>query len=104
MEKPLDDPTVIALADRLWALIVGAGADPADFNLRAKLALEARFLPPGDRPSFGLDKLDSSETAAYIGVQVATLQDRHKRRALDLPQPYPIARKLFWRRSNSTRG
>jgi len=43
--------------------------------------------------------MSASETAAYIGVQAETLRDKSKRRALGIPEPYSIARKLFWRRS-----
>jgi hypothetical protein len=87
-----------ALADRLWARIVGAQFNPIELNLRAKLALEHRLLG-ATTPSFGLDKMSTDETAAYIGVQSETLRDRSKRRALGIPEPYAIARKLFWRRS-----
>ena len=47
-----------------------------------------------------LDKLNCEETAAYIGVLAETLRDRSKRRALDIPEPYHIGRKLYWRRSD----
>jgi len=87
-----------ALADRLWAKIVGAQFNPIELHLRAKLALEHRLLG-STTPSFGLDKMSIDETAAYIGVQAETLRDKSKRRALGIPEPYPIARKLFWRRS-----
>lgn|GEM_PF-4050704 len=87
-----------ALADRIWARIVGAHADPIEFNLRAKLALEMRMLG-SEKPPFGLDRLSAAETASYVGVQTATLQDKQKRRALGIPEPYNIGRKLYWRRS-----
>lgn len=93
-----DDPALDALADALWQRMIGANADPVEFNMRAKLALEMRILG-SVRVPFGLDKLTAAETAAYIGVQVETLQDRHKRRALRIADPYLIGRKLYWRRS-----
>jgi hypothetical protein len=96
------DPTasdeIDAIADRIWARIVGANFDPLEFNLRAKLALETRLLGP-DRPPFGLDRLNTVETANYVGVKPETLQDRQKRRALGISEPYNIGRKLYWRRS-----
>jgi predicted DNA-binding transcriptional regulator AlpA len=91
--------TLDALADRLWARITGAYCDPIELNLRAKLALEYRLSGSTMQPPFGLDRLTAAETAAYIGVQAATLQDNHKRRALGIPAPYSIGRKIFWRRS-----
>jgi predicted DNA-binding transcriptional regulator AlpA len=93
-----DQETLSALATELWALMVGSHADPVEFNLRAKLALETRMLGC-DRPPFGLDKLGAAETAAYIGGQVQTLHDKKKRRVLGIPEPYSVGRKLFWRRS-----
>jgi predicted DNA-binding transcriptional regulator AlpA len=95
----LPDDTISALADALWARIVGANCDPIDLNLRAKLALETRLLG-SKRPPFGLDKLTCEETAAYIGVLAETLRDKSKRRTLDIPEPYHIGRKLQWRRSD----
>jgi predicted DNA-binding transcriptional regulator AlpA len=96
------DPAVTdeidAIADRIWSRIVGANFDPLEFNLRAKLAIETRLLG-SERPPFGLDRLSAAETGSYIGVQAATLHDRHKRKALGIPDPYNIGRKLFWRRS-----
>jgi len=89
---------LMALADRLWSHLVGAHADPLEFNLMAKLALEQRLLGR-ETLSFGLDKLASDETAAYLGLQTPTLHDKQKRRALGIPEPYNIGRKLFWRRS-----
>jgi predicted DNA-binding transcriptional regulator AlpA len=85
------------LADRIWARIVGV-ADPDEFTLLVKLAIEQRMLGR-DKPSFGLDKLTTGETATYLGLQEPTLHDRQKRRALGVPEPYNIGRKLFWRRS-----
>ena len=86
------------MADRLWTKIVGVQFNPIELHLRAKLALEHHLLG-STTPSFGLDKMSAAETAAYVGVQVETLRDRSKRRVLGIPEPYPIARKLFWRRS-----
>ena len=78
--------------------MVGAHCNPVELNLRAKLALEYRLLGSG-APPFGLDKLGTEETAAYIGLQSETLRDKTKRRILGIPTPYNYGRKLFWRRS-----
>jgi len=95
----LPDDVLDHIAEALWAKMVGANCDPVDLNLRAKLALETRLLG-GSRTPFGLDKLTCEETAAYIGVLAETLRDKTKRRALDIPRPYHIGRKLYWRRSD----
>jgi hypothetical protein len=95
---PLPEDVIAALAEALWAKMIGSSCDPVELNLRAKLALE-RHLIGGNRVPFGLDKLGTSETASYIGVQPETLRDKVKRRHLGLPAPYAFARKLFWRRS-----
>ena len=97
-ELRLPEDVIAALAEALWAKMVGSNCDPVDLNLRAKLALE-RHLLGGNSVPFGLDKLGTSETASYIGVQPETLRDKVKRRHLGLPAPYAFARKLFWRRS-----
>jgi predicted DNA-binding transcriptional regulator AlpA len=89
---------IAQLADELWARMIGANAEAAEFHLLARLALEQRLLGL-ERPAFGLDKLDSAETARYIGQQQPTLHDKKKRDQLGLPPPYNIGRKLFWRRS-----
>jgi hypothetical protein len=98
MDLPLPEDVIAALAEALWAKMIGSNCDPVDLNLRAKLALE-RHLLGGNNVPFGLDKLGTSETAAYIGVQPETLRDKVKRRHLGLPAQYAFARKLFWRRS-----
>ena len=64
----------------------------------AKLAIEQRLLGREKMP-FGLDKLTTAETATYIGCQEQSLHDKKKRRALGIPEPFNIGRKLFWRRS-----
>jgi hypothetical protein len=93
-ELPLPEDLIAALADALWAKMIGSNCDPVDLNLRAKLALE-RHLLGGNGVPFGLDKLGTLETASYIGIQPETLRDRVKRRHLGLPAPYAFARKLF---------
>jgi predicted DNA-binding transcriptional regulator AlpA len=95
---PLPEAMLESIADALWGRMVGAHLDPIELNLRAKLALEQKLLGGAIVP-FGLDKLGTEETAAYIGVQPETLRDRVKRRTLGLPAPYSFGRKLFWRRS-----
>jgi predicted DNA-binding transcriptional regulator AlpA len=95
---PNDEEVVTALATELWSRMVGAHADPLALEMCAKLALEQRLLGR-EKPAFGLDKLTSWETATYLGLQAQTLHDKKKRRALGIPEPYSIGRKLFWRRS-----
>jgi predicted DNA-binding transcriptional regulator AlpA len=92
------DEMIESLADALWARITGAHCDPIELNLRAKLALEMR-LTRNILPPFGLDKLSTVETAAYLGCEPETLRDKTKRKSLGLPQPYSFGRKLHWRRS-----
>jgi predicted DNA-binding transcriptional regulator AlpA len=97
-ENLLPESILNNLADALWTRIVGANCDPIEINLTMKLALEQRLIG-GGAPPFGLDKLGTEETAAYIGVKAETLRDKTKRRILGVPQPYNYGRKLFWRRS-----
>jgi len=92
------DEAIESLADAIWGRIVGSHFDPIEFNLRAKLALETRLLGSTVIP-FGLDKLSTVETAAYIGCEAETLRDKSKRAKLGIPQPYSFGRKLHWRRS-----
>jgi predicted DNA-binding transcriptional regulator AlpA len=99
LDTLLPDEALDRIADALWAKMVGSNCDPVDLNLRAKLAIETRLLG-SERAPFGLDKLSCEETASYLGVQAETLRDRAKRRALGLPEPYHIGRKLHWRRSD----
>jgi predicted DNA-binding transcriptional regulator AlpA len=100
MSKPtdLDPKSIDQLATALWSQIVGAGLLPHEQNLRAKLALEQKILRHSQAP-FGLDRLSTDEAAAYAGLASETLRQTSKRRALHLPQPYAIGRRLFWRRS-----
>lgn len=97
-ETTFPDEAIETLADALWSRMVGSHFDPIEFNLRAKLALETRLLGSTSVP-FGLDKLSTVETAAYIGCEPETLRDKTKRKSLGLPQPYSFGRKLHWRRS-----
>jgi predicted DNA-binding transcriptional regulator AlpA len=94
----LSEAVIAQLADELWGRIVGANCDPIELNLRAKLALEHSLLGNSSLP-FGLDKLGTEETGAYIGIKAETLRDKTKRRVLGIPAPYNLGRKLFWRRS-----
>jgi predicted DNA-binding transcriptional regulator AlpA len=94
----LSEAVIAQLADELWGRFAGSNCDPIEMNLRAKLALEHSLRGKGALP-FGLDKLGTEETAAYIGIKAETLRDRVKRRILGVPPPYNLGRKLFWRRS-----
>jgi predicted DNA-binding transcriptional regulator AlpA len=93
----LSDDAVENLADAIWNRLVGAHCDPIELNMRAKLALETRL--SGGTPPFGVDKLSTGETAAYVGLQVETLREPRKRQNLKFPAPYRYGRKMFWRRS-----
>jgi predicted DNA-binding transcriptional regulator AlpA len=95
----LPEAEVARLADAIWLRIVGSHLDAVDLNLRAKLAIQERMRGSVVAP-FGIDKLSTFETAAYLGgLKVDTLRDTAKRAALGLPKPYSIGRSLFWRRS-----
>ena len=48
---------------------------------------------------FGLDRLNTDDAAAYLGLQAETLRATAKRKSLDLPEPYSYGKKLFWRRT-----
>lgn len=97
-ENIIPDEALDRLADALWARMTGDRVSEIELNLRAKLAIEQRLLP-SSQPPFGLDRLDTAESASYIGVLPETLRDKTKRRQLGIPQPYHLGRKLFWRRS-----
>ena len=86
------------LAGALWSRMAGADFNTVDQHLRAKLAIEQKILGQAT-PPFGLDKLSTEEVASYAGLATETLRQTSKRRALRLPAPYPIGRRLFWRRS-----
>jgi predicted DNA-binding transcriptional regulator AlpA len=98
-DDALPDAVLDAIAEGIWARMVGANHSPLEYDLRARLALESKILG-STRTPFGLDRLSCEETAIYLGVLAETLRDRVKRRALGIPEPYHIGRKLFWRRSD----
>jgi predicted DNA-binding transcriptional regulator AlpA len=78
--------------------MTGSDFSTVDQHLRAKLAIEQQILGHA-LPPFGLDKLSTEEVASYAGLATETLRQTSKRRALRLPDPYAIGRRLFWRRS-----
>jgi predicted DNA-binding transcriptional regulator AlpA len=87
------DQLATSIADRL----ISSGLDAPECNLRLRLALEHR-LAGGSIP-FGLERLNTDDAAAYLGIKAETMRSTAKRRALDLPTPYNFAKKLYWRRS-----
>ena len=67
MSKNLLSQDVLAsIADAIWARMVGSRFDPAEHHLKVQLAMEQRFGPSGAIP-FGLDRLTTEDTAAYLG-------------------------------------
>jgi hypothetical protein len=94
----LDDKLIGGIADAIYAKIVGANFDIVEHDLRLRLALEQRLTGNGATP-FGLDRLSTTDAAAYLGLQAETLRATAKRKALALPEPYNYGKKLFWRRS-----
>ena len=66
--------------------------------MRLRLAIEQR-LTGSDAAPYGLDRMNTTDAAAYLGVMPETLRSIAKRKALKLPEPYGYAKKLFWRRS-----
>jgi hypothetical protein len=94
----LDDKLIGGIADAIYAKLIGANFDAVEADLRLRLALEQRLTGAGAVP-FGLDRLTTTDTAAYLGLQAETLRSTAKRKALNLPDPYNYGKKLFWRRS-----
>src|SRR4051794_38618780 len=95
---PIPEDMIEGIADALWARLVGSNFDLIEHQLRLRLAMEQRLAASGIVP-FGLDRLSTEDTAAYLGLQAETLRDRAKRGNLGLPEPYRYGKKLFWRRS-----
>jgi hypothetical protein len=94
----LDDKLISGIADAIYCKLVGADFDIIGHDLRLRLALEQRLTGSGAVP-FGLDRLTTNDTAAYLGLQAETLRSTAKRKLLGLPEPYNYGKKLFWRRS-----
>ena len=94
----LDDRLIGGIADAVYTKMVGANFDLIENDLRLRLALEQRLTGSGAVP-FGLDRLSTTDTAAYLGLMPETLRSTAKRRLLGLPTPYNYGKKLFWRRS-----
>jgi hypothetical protein len=94
----LDDRLINGIADAIYSKLVGVDFDVIDHDLRLRLALEQRLTGSGEVP-FGLDRLTTNDTAAYLGLQAETLRSTAKRKLLGLPVPYNYGKKLFWRRS-----
>jgi hypothetical protein len=92
------DDKLDGIADAVYAKLIGANFDVMEADLRLRLALEQRLTGTGAVP-FGLDRLNTVDTAAYLGLQAETLRSTMKRRQLALPEPYNYGKKLFWRRS-----
>jgi hypothetical protein len=96
--EKLDDKLIGGIADAIYAKIVGANFNLIEHDLRLRLALEQHLTGSGAVP-FGLDRMTTVDTAAYLGLQAETLRSTAKRRLLRLPEPYNYGKKLFWRRS-----
>jgi predicted DNA-binding transcriptional regulator AlpA len=94
----LNDKLIDGIADAIYGKLIGANVDAVEADLRLRLALEQRLTGAGATP-FGLDRLSTADTAAYLGLQAETLRATQKRRQLALPKPYSYGKKLFWRRS-----
>jgi Helix-turn-helix domain len=93
----LDDKLISGIADAIYSKL-GTDFEVIDHDLRLRLALEQRLAGSGVVP-FGLDRLTTGDTAAYLGLQAETLRSTAKRKVLGLPEPYNYGKKLFWRRS-----
>jgi hypothetical protein len=83
---------------RRYAKLVGANFDLIEHDLRMRLALEQRLTGAAAVP-FGLDRMNTTHTAGYLGLKPETLRSTAKRKLLGLPEPYSFGKKLFWRRS-----
>jgi hypothetical protein len=94
----VDDKTIDSIADAIYAKLVVADFDTVEHNLRLRLALEKRLTGAQSTP-FGLDRLSTTDAAAFLGLQAETLRATAKRKGLGLPAPYNYGKKLFWRRS-----
>jgi hypothetical protein len=94
----LDDKLIDGIADAIYAKIVGANFDIIEHDLRLRLALEQRLTGNTAVP-FGLDRMSTTDAAAYLGLQAETLRSTAKRKVLGLPTPYSYGKKLYWRRS-----
>jgi hypothetical protein len=78
----LDDNLISGIADAIYCKLVGADFDIIGHDLRLRLALEQRLTGSGAVP-FGLDRLTTNDTAAYLGLQAETLRSTAKRKLLD---------------------
>ncbi|MDR3408981.1 MAG: helix-turn-helix domain-containing protein [Methylovirgula sp.] len=98
MKIEIDDDAIKDLAFQLWAHLYYAGAEPRDLNLWTALAIETKLAARGG-PPFGLDRLNPSEMAAYLGIADEIVSNRTKRQHFGLPEPFAIGHRLYWRRS-----
>jgi predicted DNA-binding transcriptional regulator AlpA len=96
---PLSADDLDRVADGLWTRMLGAGGDHyVEIGLRAKLVIEASLRGDGLVP-FALDRLTEAETSAYAGVATQILHEGTRRRKIGFPEPYRLAGRLQWRRS-----
>jgi hypothetical protein len=93
-----DSKLIEEIANAIYAKLVGADFDAVDHDLKLRLALEQRLTGVGKTP-FGLDRLNTVDAAAYLGLQAETFRSTAKRKQLGLPAPYNFGKKLFWRRT-----
>jgi hypothetical protein len=87
MLPTVNDAFTAALADKICERLTGLCFAAQEADLRLRLALEQR-VTGASAISFGLDRLSTTDAAAYLGLQAETLRATAKRKALDLPTPY----------------
>src|SRR6202044_2767086 len=98
MLPTVNDAFTAALADKICERLTGLGFAAQEADLRLRVALYQR-MTGASAISSGLDRLSTTDAAAYLGLQAESLRATAKRKALDLPIPYTYGKKLYWRRS-----
>ena len=96
MLPTVNDAFTAALADKICERLTGLCFAAQEADLRLRLALEQR-VTGASAISFGLDRLSTSDAAAYLGTGGNAA--RHGEAQTSLPLPYAYGKKLFWRRS-----
>jgi hypothetical protein len=92
-----DDRLIEGIVDKIYEKLFGANSD-LENDLRLRLAIEQRLSGSSAVP-FGLDRMNTVNSAAYLGLQPETFRSTTKRKSLGLPEPYNYGKKLHWRRS-----
>jgi hypothetical protein len=96
MLPTVNDAFTAALADKICERLTGLCFAAQEADLRLRLALEQR-VTGASAISFGLDRLSTTDAAAYLGLQAETLRATAKCKALDLPTPYIYGKKMYCR-------